>query len=217
MKLSKTFAVAAAATCVAFGGLVGGFVAAAQPSTTTPKPEIDRANATIGLQGQLKVKECAGEDGITYETWSGKWLGSEGQILPDSTDYPLSGSLTVSGIHWTINLTTARGIWTSKVVLTSTAGTVTYSGNMTLITQGIPTAGTAPTVGRGWIYAPIKLPDEGAAAGDDSLVANVEFPNMTTVGGSGFFGDLAGGPSVPDFSVVTNVYPATNNQYCGAP
>jgi hypothetical protein len=217
MKLSKTIAAVAVVTCVAFGGLIGGFVASAQTATTTPKPEIDRANATIGLQGQLKVKECGGEDSISYETYTGKWLGSESQIVPDPTDYPLSGALTVSGIKWTINLSTARGLWTSKIVLTNAAGVVTYSGTMTLVTQGIPTAGTAPTSGRGWIYAPVKLPDEAAAAGDDSVVANVEFPSLTTVGGSGFFGDLSGGPAVPDFSVVTNVFPATNNEYCGAP
>jgi hypothetical protein len=216
MKLSKTLAAAAALTCVAFGGLVGGFVASAQPATT-PAPEIDRANATIGLQGQLSVKECSGEDGVSYETYSGRWLGSEGQIVPDSTDYSLSGTLTVSGIRWTINLGTQRGVWTSKIVLTNSAGVVTYSGNMTLVTQGLPTATAAPAMGRGWIYATVKLPDEGATPGDDALVANVEFPNMTAAGGAGFFGDLGGGPAVPDFSAVTNVDPATNNEYCGAP
>jgi hypothetical protein len=217
MRFSKTLAVVAAVTCVAFGGLVGGFVASAQTATSKPKPEIDRANADIGLQGTLTPTRCAGEDGAEYETYSGTWLGSEGQIVPDATDYSLSGTLTVSGIEWTINLSTQRGVWTSKIVLTNAAGAVTYSGKMTLVTQGLPTATAAPATGRGWIYAPIKLPDEGATPGDDALVANVEFPNMTASGGSGFFGDLGGGPGVPDFSVVTNVYPATNNQYCGAP
>ncbi len=217
MKLRKTLAVVAAVSCVAFGGLVGGFVASAQTATSKPKPEIDRANANIGLQGTLKLVQCAGEDGVSYETYSGTWLGSESQIVPDPTDYSLSGALTVSGIQWTINLNTQRGVWTSKIVLTNAAGVVTYSGKMTLVTQGLPSATAAPAVGRGWIYAPIKLPDEGATPGDDALVANVEFPNMTASGGAGFFGDLAGGPSAPDFSVVTNVYPATNNEYCGAP
>ena len=213
MKLTKTLAAAAATTCVALGGLVGGFVASGTAATTA-KPEIDRANATIGLQGPLKVIGCAGEDGIKYDTYSGKWIGSEGQIMPDPTDYPLSGALTVSSIKWTINLTTERGVWTSNIVLTSPAGAVTYKGTMALVTQGLPTATAAPATGRGWIYAPIKLPDESAATGDDSLVANVEFPTLTTGGGSGFFGDLGGGPSVPDFSVVTNTYPATNNGHC---
>jgi hypothetical protein len=218
MKLSKTLAAGAAAICVTLGGLVGGFVAAsAQSATTRPAPEIDRANASINLQGTLAVKDCAGEDGIKYETYSGTWAGDEGQILPDPTDYPLSGPLTVSGIKWTINLTTLRGVWTSKIVLINSAGTTTYSGKMTLITQGLPTSTAAPAQGRGWISAPITLPDEGATPNDDSLLANVEFPALTPGGGAGFFGDLGGALKVPDFSVVQNVAPATNNEYCGAP
>jgi hypothetical protein len=217
MKLSRTLAVTAAVMCVALGGLIGDFVASAQTATSKPKPEIDRANATMGLQGPLTSKTCAGEDGIDYVTYSGTWVGSESQVLPDATDYPLSGPLTVSGIEWTINLKTDRGVWTSKIVLTNAAGTVTYSGRMTLITQGLPTSTAAPAQGRGWISAPIKLPDEGATTNDDSLLANVEFPSLTPGGGSGFFGDLGGSLTVPDFSVVQSVSPVTNNEYCGAP
>jgi hypothetical protein len=222
MKLSKALAAAAAVTCIALGGLLGGLVASAQTPTTKqatakPKPEIDRANVTLGLQGTLTSKQCAGEDGVGYVTYSGTWQGSENQILPDPTDYPLSGAVTVSGIEWTINLQTQRGVWTSKIVLTNAAGAVTYSGKLTLVTQGLPSSTAAPAIGRGWIYAPIKLPDEGVTPGDDSLIANVEFPNLTASGGSGFFGDLGGSLTVPDYSVVQNVYPSTNNQYCGAP
>jgi hypothetical protein len=137
-------------------------------------------------------------------------------VLPDPTDYPLSGALTVRGIEWTVNLNTGRGVLVGKAVLTgSTANAATYSGTLTIVTQGVPAAG-AVVPGRGFLTANILLPDDGVATSpkDDRLVANVEFPSLTPTGAVGFFGDKAGAASVPDFSVVTNVWPSTSTEHC---
>ena len=133
----------------------------------------------------------------------------------DATDYNLSGTLTVSDIEWTINLNTDRGVLSGKATMTqpNTAGqTVTaYAGNLTVITQGLPSSSTAAATGRGWIVANFKLPDDGVSgANDDYLYANVEFPNMTVTSATGAFGDDPGTvnpPSVPDYSVVANTPP----------
>jgi hypothetical protein len=205
--------------CASLGALVGGFVAQA---ATTPTPEIDRANANIQLSGRLVPSNtCNGEDGtatsgpIPYVTYSGTWKGSEGQVLPDPTDYPLSGALKVSGIKWTINLNTGRGVLTGKAILTSsTANATTYSGTLTVVTQGVPAAG-AVVPGRGFLTAGFPLPDDGVAPpNDDHLVANVEFTSLSPTGAAGFFGDKSGAPSIPDFSVVTNVWPSASTEHC---
>jgi hypothetical protein len=180
-------------------------------ATATSDPEIDRASATISLQGTLPVVRCTGEDKIGYETYTGTWMGGETQIAPDPTDYPLSGPLTVSSIEWTINLKTDRGVLVGKASLTL-AGTTTpeYAGTLVVITQGLPTSTAAPAMGRGWIVSNFKLPDEGASPNDDNLYANVEFPMMTVGGATGAFGDNPGTvtpPSVPDYSVVANTPP----------
>jgi hypothetical protein len=192
-------------------------------AATTHTPEIDRANANIQLGGTLTSKTCNGEDVIAttggptpYVTFSGTWKGSEGQVLPDPTDYPLSGGLTVSGIEWTVNLSSGRGVLVGKAVLTnSAANAATYSGTLTVVTQGVPAAG-AVVSGRGFLTANILLPDDGVATSpkDDHLVANVEFPSLSPTGAVGFFGNGAGAASVPDFSVVTNVWPPTSTQHC---
>jgi hypothetical protein len=199
--------------------LAGGFVA---EGATAPAPEIDRANANIQLGGTLASKTCNGEDIIAttgqptpYETWSGTWKGSESQVVPDPTDYPLSGALKVSGIEWTINLNTGRGVLVGKAVLTnSAANKATYSGTLTIVTQGVPAAG-AVVAGRGFLTATFLLPDDGVVGpNDDRLVANVEFPSLSPTGAVGRFGDGTGAASVPDFSVVTNVWPGTSTEHC---
>jgi hypothetical protein len=204
--------------CASLGALAGGFAAQA---ATTPTPEVDRANANIQLSGTLVSKTCNGEDPtatggpIPYVTYSGAWKGSEGQVVPDPTDYPLSGALKVSGIKWTINMNTGRGILTGKAVLTSSAANVTtYSGTLTVVTQGVPAVG-AVVSGRGFLTAGFPLPDDGVAPpNDDRLVANVEFSSMSPTGATGFFGDAAGAANVPDFSVVTNDWPSTSTEHC---
>jgi hypothetical protein len=206
----RLYACAFGVTSVAFGAVAGGLLAQA---ATTAKPEIDRANANIQLGGTLKPVSCVGEDKTDYVTYLGSWSGGENQVLPDPTDYKLTGTLTVSNIQWTINLKTDRGVLVGAATLQAVAGGApTYAGTLTLITQGNPASSTSPTTGRGWIDAPIKLPDEGALKNDDSLLANVEFPSLSTGGGAGWFGDLPGAPNVPDFSVVTNAN--NSNEAC---
>jgi hypothetical protein len=222
MKLNRHRFAIGCVVCATAGALAGGFVAEA---ASTHTPEIDRANANIQLGGTLASKACNGEDLVTtstgttptpYITYSGSWAGAEGQVLPDPTDYPLSGPLTVSGIEWTVNLHTGRGVLVGKAVLhSSAANAVSYTGTLTVVTQGIPAAG-AVVVGRGFLTASFTLPDDGVATApkDDKLLANVEFPSMSPTGATGFFGDAAGAPSIPDFSVVTNVWPLTSTQHC---
>lgn len=191
---------------------VGGMVARAAIATSGT-PEIDRANAKITLQGKLAPTKCVGEDGVGYLTYKGSYTGSESQILPDPTDYTLSGLLTVSGIHWTINTKTLRGVLTGTVTLSAAAG-AEYVGTLTLISQGLPSA-TAAVPSRGWIVAKFKPADEGVAPGDDNLLANVEF-GLFTSGATGQFGDAAGSGTagVLDYSVVTNVAPTALDGTC---
>jgi hypothetical protein len=206
-----------------FSGLSLGAIGAvvARAATTPPSPEVDRANASIQLSGTLKAVTCTGEDTVgtppaptPYVTYLGTWKGAEGQVVPDPTDYNLSGSLTVTRIQWTINLSTGRGVLTGTATLTNSASTSpVYAGRLTLVTQGVPAAG-ATVSARGWIVAAIKQPDEAVTPGDDSLIANVEFPSLSPTGGAGRFGDLPGAPIVPDFSVVTNVAPTAQDGVC---
>jgi hypothetical protein len=218
MKLSRHRFAIGCVVCASLGALAGGFVAQA---ATTPAPEIDRANANIQLGGTLVSKTCNGEDAtatggpIPYITYSGSWRGSASQVVPDPTDYLLSGALKVTGIRWTINLNTGRGVLIGKAVLSSSAANATtYSGTLTVVTQGVPAAG-AVVAGRGFLTAGFPLSDDGVAPpNDDHLVANVEFPAMSPGGATGFFGDKSGTASVPDFSVVTNVWPSTSTEHC---
>lgn len=197
-----------AATAVAAGAL-GGVIAHAAVGT----PEIDRANATMQLTGNLRSVGCVGEDNTDYVTWFGAWTGSEAQILPDATDYSLTGGVSVSGIHWTINSTTHRGVLTAAITLTTpTTGGGLYKGTLILVTQGSPAAGTLVPA-RGWINAAMVPPDEGVTPSDDSLIANVEFM-LSATGASGQFGDGAGSLAIPDFSAVTNVAPKPLDGIC---
>ncbi len=199
-----------AAACCSVSLLVGGVVAYAVSGT----PEIDRANATFQLSGRLTSVGCVGEDSTDYVTYSGTWKGAETQVTPDATDYPLSGPVTVSGIKWTINSQTGRGVLTGTISQTGTAAAnvPVYKGKLTLITQGQPTAGAAVPA-RGWISAPIVLPDEGVSPGDDSLIANVEFA-INSGGANGEFGDLPSQMNIPAFSAVTNVAPKALDGTC---
>jgi hypothetical protein len=198
---------ALAVLCASSGVAIGATVAGAGSGT----PEVDRANATIKVNGQLNPLRCIGEDKLTYITYTGSWKGAETQLLPDPTDYPLSGSFVVNGIQWTINLKTGRGVLTGQASLLNAAGPV-YSGLITLVTQGMPVAG-ALVPGRGWITGAVKLPDEGVTPGDDRLMANVEF-QIGLTSALGEFGDLPGSFKVPDFSAMTNVAPVALDGTC---
>ena len=207
--MKTRFVVALAVVCSSLGVVTGGLVAHAGPGAT---PEIDRANAkVISLSGPtLNPLTCPGEDGMTYTTYAGgPFTGTVAQLLPDATDYPIpAGSiLTVSGIAWTINVKTMRGVLTAAVGI-GTAAAPNYSGKLTLVTQGLPAATGAPVPGRGWISAHATLSDEGLAAGDDSLIANVEAKLSPFGGGTLQFGNGVPSLGIPDYSVVTNVAPA---------
>jgi hypothetical protein len=185
----------------------------AAQAKAAPTPEIDRANATIQLTGELKSASCVGEDTVNYVTYFGSWKGGETQMTPDPTDYNLTGNLTVGGIQWTINTQTGRGVLTGKITLTSPPpATIVYSGSLILVTQGEPAVG-ATVPARGWISASFKQPDEGTKPGDDNLIANTEF-GITTTGASGQFGDGPGSLGIPDYSVVTNVAPKAADGVC---
>ena len=194
------------------GLAAGGVAASVAASATAASPEIDRANTTIQVSGTLESASCTGEDKVGYVTYSGTWTGAETQMLPDPTDYNLNGTLSVSNIEWTINTQTQRGVLTGKIALVGSTGKTTYSGNLILVTQGLPAAG-ANIPGRGWINAGIKLPDEGVLPGDDSVIANTEWM-LSPAGASGQFGDLPGSLGIPDYSVVTNVAPKAKDGVC---
>lgn len=198
-----------AVVCLGVGGMVGVMAA-------TSTPEIDRANSTFQLSGNLTPTGCPGEDSIGYVTFHGTYTGGETQVLPDPTDYkPLTGKVTVSGIAWTINLKTMRGVLTGAISLVNSAGAPVYKGSLTLITQGVPSS-SAPVPGRGWIVAKFIPPDEGATAtADDNLLANTEW-KLGTSAAFGQFGDAAGGGTLgyKDFSVATNVAPTALDGVC---
>jgi hypothetical protein len=194
--------------CTVVGVVAGTLVASAITST----PEVDRANARLQLNGNLTARRCVGEDTIAYVTYSGTWSGGETQVLPDPTDYGLTGKVTVSGIKWTINTTTKRGVLTATITLVGSTGAPTYSGPLTLVTQGLPAAGAAVPA-RGWISAKIVPPDETVSPGDDFLIANTEF-KISPTSAIGMFGNAAGSFGTPNFSAVTNVAPTAGDGTC---
>jgi hypothetical protein len=193
--VKKVIASAVALIAVFFGGMAAR-AAFGGPAIVGP-PEIDRANATIQLSGSLKATNCVGVSAIPYVTYKGSMKGGETQILPDPTPVPLSGNLVVSKILWTINLKTDRGVLTATVKLSTASAGAEYSGAMTLVTQGVPSAG-ALVPGRGWLTAGLT----GTPA-PESLLANVEF-QLSQTSANGQFGDAPGSLGIPDFSAVFN-------------
>src|SRR5207249_8379047 len=120
---------------------------------------------------------------------------------------------TIKMIKWTINASTGRGIFTSTIVLTNSAGMTQYSGKLTLVSDGFPASG-ALIPARGWIQANFKTTDDGVAPpNDDYLIANVEFM-LGPGGATGQFGDLNASAGVPDFSAVTNLAPNPADGTC---
>ncbi len=208
----KILAVGLAVLCMSVGVVVGELGAHAVTPATVGTPEIDRANATMQFSGTLKEVTCTGEDTMPYETFTGTYTGGITQLLPDPTDYPFgSGPFTMSGIKWTINTATGRGVLTAKVAIDGSATTPIFSGTVTLVSQGLPAAG-ASVPARGWISAKSTLPDETTPP-EDFLIANTEFM-LSPTGGVGQFGNLPGSLGIPDFSVVTNMAPAAADGIC---
>jgi hypothetical protein len=167
-------------------------------------PEVDEANATIQLApAKFVPTACAGEDGISYVTYRGTWNGGETDTTPGSTDYSLTGPLTIKSVVWTINLSTGRGLLRGKATLTGASTKIrTYYGALTLITQGLPAAG-AVVQARGWESAATYT--NGVADGG-SLLANVELQIGAGFAANGLFGNASMG--INDISV------ATNNKVC---
>jgi hypothetical protein len=167
-------------------------------------PEIDEANATIAVKAAptFASTACTGEDGISYVTFRGTWKGVETEVTPGFTDYNLSGPLKVANVVWTINTQTLRGVLTGTATLYgSTAGTVkTYSGPLTLITEGIPNSAGTAVPARGWIKA--NTYTSGVLDGG-SLLANVEFKILLGFAATGQFGDAPGSLGIADYSVTT--------------
>jgi hypothetical protein len=193
--------IAAIVTGALFAAGTGITIAAASSGV----PEVDEANATIQLASAKFVPiTCAGEDGIKYVTYRGTWKGAE--TAPASTDYNLTGPLTISKVVWTINLSTQRGVLrgTATLVSAGTAGlTKTYAGPMVLITQGLPDAAGNGVQARGWVNAATY---SNSVADGGSLLANVEFTILPGFAANGSFGNSTMG--FQDLSV------ATNNQAC---
>jgi hypothetical protein len=178
-------------------------------AATSGTPEVDKANVTISIQPhKFTSVQCLGEDAKPYVTYRGRWIGTETDALP-ATDYNLSGPLTIAGIVWTINTSTGRGVLTGMITLAGPAGTPTYTGRVTIITQGLPSVGAPPVPGRGWIIAGFAPADDGALPpGDDKLLANTEWLINGDFSANAAFGESAGTAGTPNFSVVTNVTPA---------
>jgi hypothetical protein len=163
-------------------------------------PEITSVAATIqGKATKFAAARCAGENGIPYITYRGAWAGGESGT---ATPYNLTGNWSVKGIVWTINLKTQRGVLHGVASLVSTSATganvLTYSGPMTLITQGLPTTAGAEVQARGWIDAPTYT---GNKVDGGSLLANAEFQIGGGFSPNGEFGTSMG---FQDLSVVTN-------------
>jgi hypothetical protein len=162
-------------------------------------PEVDKASATITVKPSSPFVRaaCTGEDGSSYVTFHGSWAGGEADATPGSTDYGLSGSFSVSGIVWTINLKTGRGVLHGTAKLAGPAGTI-YLGPITLITDSPPAARASGMIARGWINAATYT--KGVADGG-SLLANVEFHIDPSFAAMGEFGSSYG---LPDISAATN-------------
>jgi hypothetical protein len=181
-------------------GLATGSIAAVAIVGT---PEIDQANVTwdLATRQAFVPKVCAGEDGINYRTLRGIWKGTENEVTPGATDYNLTGPITVNRVEWTINLKSQRGVLTGVVtLLPPTGGTAkTYSGSLTLITQGVPNV-DRPASARGWLVAATYT--DGVADGG-KVLANVELKIDATFAAKGGFGDAPPLFGTPSYSVAT--------------
>jgi hypothetical protein len=179
-------------------------------ASTIGAPEIDHASATIQVKPAqtFKLSRCAGEDGIDYETYRGAWAG--GETSPLTTDYNLTGSLSVSKIVWTINLKTDYGVLRGTATLMSQPAAggptlVTYSGPLTLVTVGLPDSASNGVQARGWVNAATYNGLSPDAPDGGSLLANVELNVAPALSATGEFGTSMG---FQDFSV------ADNNKVC---
>ena len=206
----RPFILGVLTACCCMMLVLGGVVAYAVSAT----PEINNANATIKLSGAWQQRNCVGEDLKNYRTYvAANWTGTEAQNVNDVTDHGLSGGVKLSGIQWTINNATLRGVLIGAITLTTASGAGVYSGKLTLVTQGLPLSTTENVYARGWIQAQLTQADETVTPGDDFLIANVEF-RIGLFSMHGRFGNLQGSLNTPNFSVVTNVAPTPADGIC---
>jgi hypothetical protein len=168
-------------------------------------PEIDNANATFQTKPNNPVTTaCAGEDATTYTKIAATWKGGEVDFTPGSTDYSLSGTLTLKGV-WTINQSTGRGVFRAKAGLKTGTNVPIYNGTLTLITQNI--VGTTTAQARGWLDAKTyggDPPNPPANPDGGSVLANVEAQiNTFNLSITGIFGDAPPQLGGLDYSVTT--------------
>ena len=166
--------------------LAGAFTLTVSASAIVGIPEIDKANADIRLSAKpaFTVTRCAGEDGISYLTYLGGWSGTEADVTPGSTDYTLSGAITVRNVVWTITPRHSAAFSLAAPFYCRRPVPARQDlGDPTLITQRIPNVDVSASA-RGWLTA--RTYTNGTADGG-SLLANIELTisnTFTAIGGS---------------------------------
>ena len=192
-------------------------------SAVVGPPEVDKANATAtsnNTPGTKRSLSCPGEDNgaaNAFTSYQMKWPATEVDATPGSTDYNLSGDLTVNG-KITVNNQTQRGVLIGTATLVSApttgAGTKQYAGPITVVLQQIDTPAGLRWVGRGLINATAFLIPAGATTpvADGKLIANIEMQFSAGAKGpfdffAASFGDsapaIASAP-IADYSVGFN-------------
>jgi hypothetical protein len=175
--------------------LAGSGVAMAGP----PNTEVVSESATISVAPPTPwvPTSCTGVGGVPYVTYAGSWTGTETAVPPVVAPFNLTGTLSVTGIVWTINLATGEGLLRGKAALASPAGAKgNYKGELTLVTQGVPDQSDYVQA-RGWISATTSAPAGG-------LYTNVEFQILPGDVAQGEFGSTMG---FSDFSVWSAGHP----------
>jgi hypothetical protein len=176
---------------IAIGALVLAGAGVAMAGTIgTPEIVAESATITVAPQAAFVPTSCTGVGGVPYVSYVGaSWVGTETAAAPVLPPFNLTGTFSVTGIVWTINLSTGRGLLRGTAVFASPASAKgSYKGTITLVTQGVP--GSDQIQARGWISATTSAPGGG-------LFSNVEFeigPGFTAAGEFGSsmgFSDLS--------------------------
>lgn len=171
-------------------------VGLALASSTALGPEVDSATGSFSLTPNAPPTSttCLGEDAVTYRTDRGTWSGTVTDTSPVPLDVSIGGRVTIQATI-TVNLTTARGFLTGRVVLKS-GGVKTMTGTITGVTQ-VLNANLDVGV-RGWVVGTMST---AAGPSGDFILANVE----ATVSGTtdAITGQIGGTPVQPDLSIET--------------
>jgi hypothetical protein len=167
-------------------------------------PDVRDVTAVFSLaqKGVPIINTCAGPDGVTpYQEQIGRtWVGTLNDTS-SSDPYSLTGKLKVVGT-FVINGATGEGVGIGTMTLTNkSTGAVIAKGPFTLPTQ-ITDPSTGAAVVRGMINAPLYT---GGVKNGYNLVANLEASlNGSTNALTGFMGETAGAPAVPDIAAEFN-------------